>query len=56
MIAAKWLEINKNQVKKEEVNKEIIVKHENGVRVSDLASQFGIAKFIDHEYILPVSW
>jgi transposase-like protein len=27
-----------------EVKKEIITKHENGVRVSDLATQFGMAK------------
>ena len=27
-----------------DVKKEIIVKHENGVRVSDLATQFGMAK------------
>jgi IS30 family transposase len=27
-----------------EVKKEIIAKHENGVRVSDLAIQFGVAK------------
>ena len=27
-----------------EVKKEIIAKHENGVRVSDLATQFGVAK------------
>ena len=27
-----------------EVKKEIITKHENGVRVSDLAAEYGIAK------------
>ena len=27
-----------------DVKKEIIAKHENGVRVSDLATQFGMAK------------
>jgi transposase-like protein len=27
-----------------EVKKEIVAKHENGVRVSDLATQFGVAK------------
>jgi len=27
-----------------DVKKEIIAKHENGVRVSDLATQFGITK------------
>jgi hypothetical protein len=29
-----------------EVKKEIISKHENGVRVSDLAMQFGMAKIL----------
>jgi transposase-like protein len=41
---------NDNKVKRKmtritiEVKKEIIAKHENGVRVSDLATQFGMAK------------
>jgi len=34
----------KNTNIKIDVKKEIIAKHENGVRVSDLATQFGMAK------------